>query len=92
LSAAGIADFVRAAFVCRLRIADSDVVLSTLATGVLPPGTARCSSASADAGDEIVARILSANKPDCADVGLASASRRFGDGQLDFCRQLNDLH
>src|SRR6266436_6741704 len=46
-----------------LRIGDSDVVLSTLATVVLPPGTPRCSSASADAGGEIAARILSANKP-----------------------------
>jgi hypothetical protein len=91
-SAAGIAGFALAAFVCRLRIGDSDVVLSTLAIVVLPPGTPRCSSASADAGGEIVAHILSANKPDRAGVGPASGSRLFCDGQLDFSRQLNDLH
>jgi hypothetical protein len=44
-SAAGIADFAPAALICRLRIADSDVVLSPLATSVLPPGTPRCSGA-----------------------------------------------
>ena len=40
----------------------------------------------------IAARILSANKPDCADVGVVSFVRLFCDGQLDFLRQLNDLH
>ena len=91
-SAAGIVGFALAACACQLRIGDSDVVLSTLATAVLPPGTARCSSASADAGGEIVARILSANKSDCADFELAVGCWLFCDGQLDFSRPLNDLH
>jgi hypothetical protein len=40
----------------------------------------------------IAARILSANKPDAADVGVVSFVRLFWNGQLDFLRQLNDLH
>jgi hypothetical protein len=91
-SAAGIAGFAPVAFVFRLRIGDRDAALSTPAIVLLPPGTPRCSSEPMGEPGGIAARILSANKPACADVGLASFARLFGDGQLDFLRQLNDLH
>jgi hypothetical protein len=67
-------------------------VPSTLAIALLPSDTSGCSSASADEQGETAVRILSANKTECADVELAVGSQLFGDGQLDFSRQLNDLH
>jgi uncharacterized membrane protein YfcA len=70
-SVTGIAGFALAVFACQLRTGDSDVAPSTLATVVLFLDTPRCSNASADEGGEIAAGILSANKPDGADVELA---------------------
>jgi hypothetical protein len=84
-SATGIACFALAVFACQLRTDDSDVALSTLATLVLLLGTPCCNNASADELVEIAARILSANKPAGAGVGLAG-------GQVDFFPQLDDLH
>jgi hypothetical protein len=90
-SATGIAGFALAVFACQLRTGDSDVAPSNLATFVLLLGTPRCSNASADEPVEIAARILSANKPDGAGVGRAFSRRSCG-GQVDFSRQLDDLH